>query len=145
MIFLVDIDGTVADLAHRLHHIEQSHKNWRAFFADCIYDRPIDDVIDLVKDLSACGHTLVFVSGRSDEVRQETEQWLAKHDIPFDGLFMRKKGDRRQDNIVKSEILDDIFEKYGKKIAGVFDDRQQVVDMYRNRGLRVYQVAKGDF
>jgi len=63
---------------------------------------------------------------------------------------MRKEGDHREDNIVKSELLDQILTQYPQvkeqfKIAGVFEDRQQVVDMYRARGLRVFQVAKGDF
>jgi hypothetical protein len=30
-------------------------------------------------------------------------------------------------------------------ILGVFEDRQQVVDMYRAKGLRVFQVADGKF
>jgi len=30
-------------------------------------------------------------------------------------------------------------------IFAVFDDRQQVVDMWRDNGLTVFQVADGDF
>jgi hypothetical protein len=62
---------------------------------------------------------------------------------------MRKDGDHREDNEVKAELLDQITRHYshlvGYTIGGVFEDRQQVVDMYRARGLRVFQVAKGDF
>jgi len=65
---------------------------------------------------------------------------------------MRKDGNHREDAAVKSELLDQVLSSYpqvpdrpNQKIAGVFEDRQQVVDMYRARGLRVFQVAKGDF
>jgi hypothetical protein len=66
---------------------------------------------------------------------------------------MRAEGDHREDNIVKSELLDKLLKYEGfpnefppsVKISGVFEDRQQVVDMYRARGLRVFQVAKGNF
>jgi hypothetical protein len=33
MDILVDIDGTLADCTHRLHHIQKQPKDWDAFFA----------------------------------------------------------------------------------------------------------------
>ena len=41
--------------------------------------------------------------------------------------------------------LADKFEELGGKIDLVFDDRNKVVDMWRNRGTTVVQVAEGDF
>ena len=38
---IVDLDGTVADLSHRLHHINGKHRNWDAFFAGVDKDTPI--------------------------------------------------------------------------------------------------------
>ena len=58
---------------------------------------------------------------------------------------MRKHGDYREDSIVKGELLDQAIEEFPGKIFGVFEDRRQVVDMYRARGLRVFQVAEGNF
>lgn len=147
MIFLVDLDGTLADCSHRLHHIQNHPKNWRGFFADCAGDRPIQEVIDTVNLLAECAD-IVICSGRSDECRKETVQWLVDHDVHFGALYMRKAGDHREDSIVKSEILDKILSDNNWKlsdITAVFDDRNQVVDMWRKRGLRAFQVANGDF
>lgn len=146
MIYLVDIDGTIADLTHRLHFIQQNPADWDSFFAACPADKPILEVIEVVKSLVHDGNRLFMVTGRSDAVRDETEDWLYDQNIPFCKLFMRKVGDHREDAIVKSELLDDILKTTPqKKIGGVFEDRQQVVDMYRSRGLRVFQVAPGNF
>jgi hypothetical protein len=145
-VFLCDLDGTVADCSHRLHFIKDKPKNWKAFFAACIDDKLIFEVAYLIRVLADAGKTIVYMSGRSDEVRSQTEDWLSKNHLPVGKLYMRRAGDYRVDSVVKSEMLDAVLEKHPAwTIAGVFDDRQQVVDMYRSRGFRVYQVAKGDF
>lgn len=146
MIYLVDIDGTVADLSHRLHFIQGEKANWDGFFAACPNDMPINEVIETVRLLKNGGAKIVLVSGRSDAIRTETAQWCANFGVSFDGLYMRKAGDHRHDNIVKSELLDAVLIDFpGEQIAGAFEDRKQVVDMYRERGLRVFQVAEGNF
>jgi len=146
IIYLCDIDGTIADLSHRLHFIQRDKPDWNAFFRACVDDLPIQEVIDTVRLLSEGGAEILLLSGRSELVRFETLQWLQKFNVPCDALFMREEGDHRQDNIVKGEFLDDLFEKWEKNdIRGAFEDRKQVVDMYRARGLRVFQVAEGNF
>lgn len=154
-IFLCDIDGTVADLTHRLKYIAKDqrddkgkriHPNWKKFFAACVMDEPITPVIETIQLLSRAGARIIMMSGRSDEVRYETEQWLKEHDVPFDSMYMRRAGDTRQDAIVKAELLAQVVDAYPfSEIVAVFDDRQQVVDMYRDMGIKVYQVAPGDF
>lgn len=90
---------------------------------------------------------VLFVSGRENtkECSEKTIQWLHQHFGDFDyELFMRKEKDYRGDEIVKKEIYDSfIKDKY--YIISVFDDRQKVVDMWREEGLLCCQVAKGDF
>lgn len=149
-LIVCDIDGTVADLSHRLKYIKGKPKNWPAFFAGTLQDSPITEIITLMKHLACVGdNTIIFASGRSEECRADTVQWLSNHglekDVNFSELFMRAAGDHRQDYIVKKEILDQIVDKYGKKPDLAFDDRQQVVDMWRENGVRCCQVAKGDF
>ncbi len=153
MIYIFDIDGTLADLSHRLHLITRkpdhtpNAADWRAFFAACPNDKPIDEVIRVARILWDAGYGIVLISGRSDEVEAATTSWLVKHDVQFSGLYMRKQGDHREDSVVKSELLDQLIKDRpgGVEIGGVFEDRKQVVDMYRARGLRVFQVADGNF
>lgn len=135
---IFDIDGTLADLTHRLHHIKRQPINWDAFFAACVDDKPIQPIHDLARLVVAQGYKLILVSGRSDQVREQTEAWLAAHGVPHQELHMRKAGDYRQDTIVKSEILDAILAA-GHEIAFVVDDRPSVVAMWRSRGLTCLQ------
>lgn len=145
MIYICDIDGTIANIDHRLHFIQQEPKDWNAFFEACEDDEPIKDVINLITDLSR-NHEIFMVSGRSDQVRNKTIDWLRRWDVPCYEIYMRKAGDHRQDSIVKSELLDQLIRDYSRTlIVGIFEDRKQVVDMYRARGLRVFQVAEGNF
>lgn len=140
--YIFDIDGTLADCQHRIHHVR--NKDWRAFFAACGDDSPIPHVIELVKDIASAGKAVVYVSGRSDECRRETLAWLGVNGLPGGALFMRKAGDHRPDNLVKAELLDQLLE-LGFEPIMVFDDRNQVVKMWRERGVPCAQVAEGDF
>lgn len=92
---------------------------------------------------------VIFVSGRSSDGREKSEQAI-KDLFGESGqyfkwkLLMRKEGDFRKDVIVKQEIFRKHIEgKYWVRF--VFDDRQQTVDGFRELGLPVFQVAKGDF
>jgi hypothetical protein len=38
--YLFDIDGTIADLSHRLRLIERKPKDWRRFFGSDAMDAP---------------------------------------------------------------------------------------------------------
>ena len=135
---IFDLDGTLADLTHRLHHIKSKPPNWDAFFAACGDDSLIEPIRDLVYLFGGQNYRILLVSGRSDQAREATEGWLATHTIPFHSLHMRRAGDYRKDSIVKSEILDALIAE-GHEIAFVVDDRPSVVAMWRERGLTCLQ------
>ena len=151
MIYIFDIDGTLADISHRLHFIEQEKPDWDAFYAASGDDSPIWEVITVARALAAAKHVIIMSTGRSEDIRAITNTWLTKYRVPCSGLFMRASKDYREDNVVKGELLDRILaefvdpSKLGRILAGVFEDRQQVVDMYRARDIRVFQVAPGKF
>lgn len=136
---IVDIDGTVALKGARSPFDEtRVHE-----------DRPNQPVIDTIRALWSHGlvHTdglaVIFMSGRTEGCRKETEAWLDEHvGLPCQ-LYMRSAGDGRKDWIVKNELFFLIRDKYN--VIGVFDDRNQVVELWRKLGLQVYQVADGNF
>jgi predicted kinase len=134
-VVLVDIDGTVALMNGRRPY------DWDRVGEDA----PNHAVIAAVRAMHAAGHAIVFCSGRDEVCRAETQAWLDLYvDVPYEGLFMRPAGDSRKDAIVKREIFDEeIRDRW--RVIGVFDDRQQVVRMWRALGLTVFQVAEGDF
>lgn len=153
--YIFDIDGTLMDTTHRQHLIDGTitPKNWDAFFAACDQDPPIPHIIELAGKL-ADGSDILFVTGRSDDVRQKTINSLnvafyAAFGTPLDwikseDIYMRPSGDHRADTIVKSELLDQVIADGWTPIM-VFEDRASVVTMWRERGIPCCQVAPGDF
>jgi len=146
--YIFDIDGTLADCQHRIHHIEGDQKNWRAFFAGCGDDRPIHHMLRLVVDLQKTSTPIIFVSGRSDECRDATISWLLRQGIevptPTFRLYMRREGDHRPDDLLKIEMLERARADGWDPIMA-FDDRNRVVAAWRAAGVPCAQVAEGDF
>ena len=142
--YLFDLDGTIADLTHRLPHIQKTPKDWDAFFAACPDDKPIPHIITLAADLFGAGGSIVYVSGRSDQVRNQTQAWLDDHGLPPGRLYMRTAGDHRPDHQVKVELLE-LLRADGYQPVMAFDDRNAVVKMWRELGIPCAQVADGDF
>ena len=146
-IVIFDLDGTLALIDDRrdLATKDNGKFDWDVFFnPDNIdLDIPNDVVVSMAKMLSSQGHPIWILSGRSDVTHQATVDWLNKHDIWFDHLVMRPQNHLYMpDNDLKQMWLDSI----GKDtVAMVFDDRNQVVDMWRKNGLTTFQVADGDF
>ncbi|WBB79458.1 AAA family ATPase [Micromonospora sp. WMMD882] len=134
-IVLVDLDGTVA-LAVSRSPYDMTRVG---------EDAPNEAVIAAVWAMYRAGYGVVFCSGRDASARAATVAWLDRHvDVPYLALHMRAVGDNRRDSVVKREIYDrELRDRY--RIVGVFDDRRQVVTMWRELGLTVFQVAEGDF
>lgn len=133
---IVDIDGTIAKMCDR-----------SPYDTSC---RVFDDEVHapIIQIAKRSGYRPIFVSGResTDECRKATVRWLTeKAGFEHPLLIMRNFGDHRPDYVVKKEIFDNhIRNKYN--VIFVLDDRNQVVDMWRNKlGLYCLQVADGNF
>jgi predicted kinase len=140
---IFDIDGTLADCTHRLHHVTGRKKNYDAFFAGIPQDPPIPEIIQLANDMEFCGYAVVCCSGRGEEYRDTTEAWLQLNGVPYEKLYMRPAGDYRPDHVIKQELLDKIKAE-GFQPWLVIDDRQSVVDMWRANGLVCLQCKPTD-
>ena len=150
---IIDVDGTLANLDHRLHHVRGGNRDWDSFFAAMVGDVPIPDVVWLVEGL-ATHHSVssqkvaLFVcSGRPEDYRQQTESWLSRHCpnlyLAMEALIMRLEGDQRSDVIVKREMLQNVRGQ-GYEVRVAIDDRQRVVDMWREEGVTCLQCAQWD-
>lgn len=158
---IFDIDGTLANIQHRLHHIKYSafletlpvgsaipsedefKKNWDKFNSLMHMDFPKQSIIKLNAAMFNAGYNIAVVTGRFEKYRKITQDWLLESGVALDKLFMRKDGDYRSDWQVKQDILLDDFT--GKPILFVVDDREQVVDMWRKNGITCLQCQKGDY
>ena len=142
---IFDVDGTIADVEHRRHLVSGDNKDWKNFRLATVDDTPVQWVCDIAKRYIAQGDEVAFFSARNESEREITEkqisEWIGDG---HNGVFLRPNGDYRPDEVFKSELAD-MFEKIGGHIDLVYDDRNKVVDMWRQRGTTVVQVAEGDF
>lgn len=143
---LCDLDGTIADLSHRLKYLEQEPKDYRTFYNDFVVaqDGFYEETWNAVKTFSEDNEAeVVFFSGRSSSCRSGTLSWITEHTGIFDPvLFMRSEGDKRPDHVVKKEMYHQTF-KTGDVIR-VFDDRPSVIRMWRDLGLDVIDCGDGN-
>lgn len=142
---IVDIDGTLADVEHRVHHVQAKAKNWRAFNDAMDMDELNIWCAKLIDAMKAQSFDILFVTGRDEDYRDKTETWLKIYNINYDKLFMRASIDFRPDHEVKKEIyLKEIKQKW--EVVFVVDDRLSVVEMWRKElNLVCLQCDWGDF
>ena len=101
---IVDLDGVVADVRHRLRHLERRPKDWDAFFDAAPDDPPHPEGLAVVRRLEE-DHEVVYLTGRPERCRDDTLAWLDQHGIGGHELLMRSRRDRRPAAQVKVEVL----------------------------------------
>lgn len=140
-----DVDGTIADIGHRLHHLRKDPPDWEAFHDAAGLDVKKPGIVALLNMARASGHRITLVTGRWERDRKLLETWLAWNLIWYDDLYMRDRDG--PDHLVKEGILlEHLARPYGlSHILFVVDDRDSVVDMWRSHGLTVLQCQRGDF
>lgn len=152
---IVDLDGTMALMGDR------GPFEWSKVGQDQVNER----VAELVSLIQAAHHDVgrslhvLFTSGRSEVCRPGTLQWLqekvgiVRDADTFDAddridyeveLFMRPEGDNRKDSEIKLELFNQHI-RHIYDVKWVFDDRDQVVQLWRSLGLTCLQVADGAF
>lgn len=105
-------------------------------------DEPNENIVRICKALSDFFYIFIC-TGRNEKFRKRTEDWLKKYDIPASQLWMRPDNNTESDAIVKKRMLDAIQRTCN--VIAVFDDREKVVNMWRENGILCCQVAKGEY
>lgn len=141
---IFDVDGTLMDLDHRRKFLDGSmgKKDWSGFVNATKDDTPKDQIHSVAKALAAQGHRIIILTGRNQAQHDITA--LQLKDIPYDTMVMRPDDNYDADQDLKAGMLDYLINS-GYNPTLVFDDRDAVVNMWRDKGLICCQVAPGDF
>lgn len=138
---LCDLDGTLADITHRLHYVQNRPANWDAFFMECTKDVPKPWCVNLLKAMMAQGYKVLIVSARSQVVEKESRKWLDDIGLSeVELVLVRPEGNTTADQLMKKTWLYSSGLK--NRVLFVVDDRQKVVDMWREEGLTCLQCDK---
>jgi hypothetical protein len=144
---IFDVDGTLANCEHRQHFVRSKPRNWKAFNSTIGDDSVHWDIVWLARLFYSVGCRILICTARTDDLREATKNWLDKKaglEGIYEKIYMRGEKDYRDDSIVKRELLDEIRND-GYDPVMVLDDRDRVVKIWREAGLRCLQVAPGDF
>lgn len=89
-----DLDSTIASTAKRWHLIpeDKAHGNWVEYSSACEDDDVLLPAMTLLRLLHSLGVCTVLVSGRTDAAMEQTRNWLAANDVPYDYLILRRQG-----------------------------------------------------
>ena len=131
---VIDIDGVLADVRHRLRYLQRRPKDWDGFFAAAGDDPPLPEGLAVVERLRA-DHDVVYLTGRPERLRPVTERWLAAHGLPEGELIMRKHSDRRPAKVTKPQLLERLSRR--RSVAVVVDDDLAVCAAYEAAGYAV--------
>jgi hypothetical protein len=130
-----DIDGVLADVRHRLHHVTQPPKDWQAFFAAAPQDPVLRQGLAAVVAAAAAGRVIVYLTGRPERCRTDTLDWIAAHGLPPGELYMRGDADRRPARLTKVATLRQLAGRM--RIGSFVDDDAAVVEVVRGAGFPV--------
>ena len=131
---VVDIDGVLADVRHRLPFLERRPKDWRGFFRAAPQDPVLEVGRDTVHRLAEVCE-VVYLSGRPEHCRRDTEAWFARHGLPEGDLLLRRGGDFRPAKVVKVEVLRQLAER--APVTVLVDDDAAVLEAARAAGFDV--------
>lgn len=141
-----DLDGTLSNATHRVAFAQAGQ--WDEFHSLSHLDEPHEEIATLYR-LVADKFGIIILTGRNEKYRQLTLRWLYKYGLEPDYLFMRGDDDFQKDTLLKLSMLDNMFgnsrEQALERISLIFEDRDQVVEGFRNAGFMCAQVRNGSY
>ncbi|MGA6175428.1 LNS2 domain-containing protein [Streptomyces sp. NPDC012600] len=136
-----DLDGTLADTAHRQHFLEGAKRDWNGFFAAAPDDPPLAEGVALALG-SAEECEVVYLTGRPERCRRDTVEWLSRQGLPEGQLFMRRDDDRRPARRTKLDILRRLSRS--SEVRMLVDDDELVCDAAELAGFTVVRARWAD-
>ena len=137
-IVLCDIDGTIADNSHRQHFLE-GKKDWEGFFSNLDKDKPIFPIINLINDHYREGKKIIFLSGRSENYRNITSEWLKKY-FNFDFLLVLRKSDDKRNKLITKRELFNSLNIENTEVYSIFENDIDLIKMWNEMKLNVVNV-----
>ena len=134
MVAVVDVDGVLADVRHRLHHVAGRPKDWPSFFAAAADDGLLAQGEETVRRLADV-YEIVYLSGRPERLREVTRAWFERHRLPAGRLVLRPHADFRPSSAFKVAALEELART--RTVVVLVDDDPRVLDAARGAGFDV--------
>ena len=137
---IFDLDGTLAQYSHRRGYLVSDNPDWKSFFEAAHFD-PLAESVAALFHMVRMSVPIIVCTGRPEKYRDLTERWLARKGLFVDQVYMRSLEDDgyKSDATVKRELLQKIRED-GWEPMFVFEDRDDVTEMWREEGITCFQL-----
>ncbi|MDQ1034551.1 phosphoglycolate phosphatase-like HAD superfamily hydrolase [Streptomyces sp. V3I8] len=135
-----DLDGTLADSAHRQRFLERSPKDWDAFFAAAPQDPLLAEGAALAREYARECEVL-YLTGRPERCRKDTEAWITDRGLPGGRVRMRRDDDRRPARRTKLDKLRTLARD--REVRVLVDDDELVCDDAERAGFTVVRARWG--
>lgn len=140
---IVDLDNCISDDSWRIPHINWQKSNPLERYHDYHSLAAFDQIgnEDIIFSARAGVDQVVIFTARPVMYRAATEEWLRRNNVPFKYLIMRNNNDHRPSLDLKRSMLHWLPELYDvpwHSIVGAYDDRPDVVEMYRKHHMPGY-------
>jgi hypothetical protein len=140
-VVVCDIDGVLADTAHRNHLLEGEVKDWEAFFAACGDDALIEETARFLSLLDP-SVIVVLLTGRPVKAKEATATWLEQHAVRWDALVMRDRGDYQSADGFKQQSVRRL-RAAGFAVELALEDAPRTRDMLRAEGIPCLYMHSG--
>ena len=118
-IVMSDIDGVLARVEHREHLMLSS--KWIEYNEACVDDKPNTEAIALLMGYYERGYHIVLISGRSETVSTETQEWLLENGVPYHALMLRPLSNKRDNADYKMSVINDYIKKSKSRLSVVIE------------------------
>lgn len=138
-IVIFDLDNCLADDSARIQLIDWTQsdpdKRYNAYHKNCQGDSIGNKMVLDAHVQHGC--EIVVFTARPESVRMLTMHWLQAVGVPTKRVYMRPEGVHTSSVALKRQMLEDLslnFEGLSKNTVA-YDDRDDVVEMYRSFGI----------
>ena len=130
---IVDVDDTLCDVSE-IRHLYAVPDDFRAFTVASRDCPPRREILEWCHQFHEDGHAVLVVTGRSDEFRDITLEWLDEHLlVPYAGLWMRPQGHYGSNATVKRQIHVELARSFD--IRAAIDDDPLIAEMWTELGI----------
>jgi hypothetical protein len=115
----------------------RTRKTFDDFHAASPYDPPNQWMIRMMEAMYQDGVKVIILTGRMEQNREQSEEWLAKHGVQYDRIHMRANNDYRSSEVFKAEY---IAKYYKEEVRMIFDDREKIINHLKALGYPTFKV-----
>lgn len=133
-----DIDGTLCDDRQRRKTYLSGKPDWQGYLSHCHPSTCVEETAALVRDYICRGYHIVFVTGRPEALRRQTQWFLTGLGLKVgeNDLLMRDNRNQTEEAELKRTFMQRLLS--GSHVVAALDCRASVREAYESLGVHSF-------